>query len=40
MPDAFTHGTSEQRKRWFTRGFKTGDVDDARLLIETDYDQL
>ena len=40
VPDAFTHGTSEQRKRWFTRGFKTGDVDDARLLIETDYDQL
>jgi hypothetical protein len=40
VPDAFTHGTSEQRKRWFTRGFKTGNVDDARLLIETDYDSL
>jgi uncharacterized protein len=25
VPDAFTHGTSEQRKAWFTKGFKTGD---------------
>ncbi len=24
VPDAFTHGTSEQRQRWFTRGFKDG----------------
>ncbi len=24
MPDAFTHGSSEQRVRWFTRGFKQG----------------
>ncbi|OOS05021.1 hypothetical protein SAMN02745664_10962 [Moraxella cuniculi DSM 21768] len=26
VPDSFTHGTSEQRKRWFYRGFQTGDV--------------
>lgn len=26
VPDAFTHGTSEQRMRWFMRGFQTGDV--------------
>ena len=26
VPDAFTHGTSEQRKRWFMRGFKEGDI--------------
>ena len=26
VPDAFTHGTSEQRVRWFTQGFKTGDI--------------
>jgi hypothetical protein len=26
VPDSFTHGTSEQRVRWFTKGFKTGDV--------------
>ncbi|MBN1414877.1 MAG: neutral zinc metallopeptidase [Bacteroidales bacterium] len=27
VPDAFTHGTSEQRVRWFTKGFRTGDPD-------------
>ena len=26
VPDAFTHGTSAQRVRWFTLGFKTGDM--------------
>jgi len=26
VPDAFTHGTSEQRVRWFTKGLKSGDV--------------
>ncbi len=26
VPDAFTHGTSEQRIRWFRRGFETGDL--------------
>ena len=26
VPDSFTHGTSEQRKKWFLKGFKTGDV--------------
>jgi uncharacterized protein len=25
MPDAFTHGTSEQRMRWFRAGVQTGD---------------
>lgn len=24
QPHTFTHGTSEQRQRWFARGFKTG----------------
>ena len=27
MPDAFTHGTSAQRKEWFRRGWETGDLD-------------
>ncbi len=26
VPEKFTHGTSEQRVRWFTLGFKTGDI--------------
>jgi predicted metalloprotease len=25
VPDSFTHGTSEQRVRWFRRGYETGD---------------
>jgi predicted metalloprotease len=25
-PDSFTHGTSEQRARWFRLGFETGDM--------------
>jgi predicted metalloprotease len=25
VPDSFTHGTSEQRARWFRRGYETGD---------------
>lgn len=27
VPDSFTHGTSEQRARWFRLGLETGDVD-------------
>ena len=26
VPDSFTHGTSEQRVRWFKRGLETGDI--------------
>lgn len=26
VPDSFTHGTSEQRLRWFRRGYETGDI--------------
>ena len=25
-PDSFTHGTSEQRRRWFLVGFQSGEV--------------
>ena len=25
VPDSFTHGSSEQRQRWFATGFETGD---------------
>jgi uncharacterized protein len=27
IPDAFTHGTAEQRKEWFLKGWKTGDLE-------------
>jgi uncharacterized protein len=26
VPDSFTHGTSEQRVRWFRKGYATGDL--------------
>jgi len=27
IPDAFTHGTSAQRKEWFMKGWETGDLE-------------
>jgi predicted metalloprotease len=29
MPDSFTHGSSEQRARWFKTGFGSGDINDC-----------
>lgn len=29
VPDSFTHGTSEQRLRWFKKGYDTGDMRQA-----------
>ncbi|HET6619239.1 MAG TPA: neutral zinc metallopeptidase [Dongiaceae bacterium] len=29
MPDSFTHGSSEQRTRWFKTGFGSGDINDC-----------
>lgn len=26
VPDSFTHGTSEQRKKWLSKGIETGDI--------------
>jgi uncharacterized protein len=39
-PDSFTHGTSAQRVRWFTQGFKSGDVQGMMKLFEIEYSQL
>lgn len=33
-PDSFTHGTSEQRKKWFMRGYKTGDIKQGDTFSE------
>jgi len=33
-PDTFTHGTSKQRKYWFIRGFKTGDIHQGDTFSE------
>lgn len=33
-PESFTHGTSEQRKYWFMRGFKTGDIRQGDTFAE------
>jgi uncharacterized protein len=34
VPDAFTHGTSEQRVYWFKKGFETGDVKQGNTFKE------
>ena len=32
VPDAFTHGTSEQRMYWFKKGFETGDMNQGNTF--------
>ncbi len=32
MPDSFTHGTSEQRVRWFRRGIDSGDLNSCNTF--------
>ncbi len=34
VPDSFTHGTSEQRMKWFMKGYKTGDVKQGDTFSE------
>ncbi|GAA4769920.1 MULTISPECIES: KPN_02809 family neutral zinc metallopeptidase [Flavobacterium] len=33
-PESFTHGTSEQRKYWFMKGYKTGDIKQGDTFTE------
>ena len=40
VPDSFTHGTSAQRKRWFMKGLKSGDVQAGFDTFKLPYDQL
>ena len=39
VPHAFTHGTSEQRMRWFRRGLESGRIEDGDTF-EMPYDSL
>lgn len=32
-PESFTHGTSEQRKRWLKRGYETGDMQTSTFSV-------
>lgn len=34
VPESFTHGTSEQRKYWFMKGYKTGDIKQGDTFSE------
>jgi len=40
VPDAFTHGTSSQRARWFRLGFETGNVQKMEELFSRPYNEL
>jgi predicted metalloprotease len=35
VPDAFTHGTSEQRMKWFFKGYKSGNINDGDTFNDT-----
>ncbi len=34
VPDAFTHGTSQQRVYWFKKGYETGDISQGNTFKE------
>lgn len=36
VPDAFTHGSSEQRMYWFKKGFETGDINQGNTFDNTE----
>lgn len=36
VPDAFTHGTSEQRMYWFKKGYTSGDLDQGDTFSSED----
>lgn len=38
-PESFTHGTSDQRKRWLRRGYETGDMSTSTFNVQN-YDDL
>lgn len=34
VPESFTHGTSAQRKYWFMKGYKSGDIKQGDTFAE------
>ncbi len=40
VPDAFTHGSAEQRMRWFLRGYRTGDLSQGDTFSASTVDKL
>lgn len=39
-PEKYTHGTSEQRIKWFTRGLQTGDLSQLEEIFKMPYGRL
>lgn len=39
-PENYTHGTSEQRVRWFTEGLRTGDLGRLDEIFKVPYERL
>jgi predicted metalloprotease len=39
-PEKFTHGTSEQRVKWFREGLRTGDLRQLKTMFELPYREL
>ena len=39
-PEKYTHGTSEQRVKWFRQGLETGDLSRIKSLFEMPYEDL
>lgn len=40
QPESFTHGTSEQRSRWYRKGFETGDLSGWDTFSEPNVEDL
>ena len=39
-PEKFTHGTSEQRVRWFRRGLENGNMNKMKTIFDMPYNEL
>ena len=37
IPDSFTHGTSEQRQRWFANGYRNGTVSSCNTFASQEF---